>query len=84
VTIRIVDHGIGMTAELLPRVFDLFVQANQGRAHSRYGMGIGLNLVKRIVELHQGAVDACSTDQGWGAHSPFVCREEYELTLHSP
>jgi signal transduction histidine kinase len=67
VTIRIVDHGMGITAEFLPRVFDLFVQADQARARSRHGMGIGLNLVKRIVELHRGTVDAFSAGPGFGS-----------------
>lgn len=67
VTIRVVDEGIGITAEFLPRVFDLFVQADQARARSRHGMGIGLSVVKRIVELHRGTVDASSAGSGLGS-----------------
>lgn len=67
VTIRIVDQGIGISAEFLPRAFELFVQAEQARAHAGHGMGIGLSLVKRIVELHQGTVQAYSTGPGLGS-----------------
>lgn len=67
VAIRIVDHGIGIGAEFLPRVFDLFSQSDQARAHSRHGLGIGLNLVKRIVELHHGVVDAFSAGPELGS-----------------
>lgn len=67
ITVRITDRGTGISAELLPRVFDLFVQADQARARARSGMGIGLNLVKRIVELHEGDVDAFSAGPGLGS-----------------
>lgn len=67
VAVRITDRGIGISAELLPRVFDLFVQADQARAGVRSGMGIGLNLVRRIVELHEGTVHAFSAGPGLGS-----------------
>jgi signal transduction histidine kinase len=67
VMIRVVDQGIGITAEFLPRVFELFVQADQVRALPGQGMGIGLSLVKRIVELHQGTVQAFSAGPGLGS-----------------
>ena len=66
VSIRVVDHGIGIAPELIPRVFDLFVQADEARARSSAGMGIGLNLVKRIVELHGGAAEVFSAGLGSG------------------
>jgi signal transduction histidine kinase len=66
VSMRVLDHGIGIAPKLLPRVFDLFVQADEARAHSNAGMGIGLNLVKRIVELHGGAVEVFSAGLGSG------------------
>lgn len=72
VSIRISDNGIGIPPELLPRIFDPFVQADHALAHSRYGMGIGLSLVKRIAELHQGTVDAYSA--GLGKGSTFTVR----------
>jgi len=72
VLIRVRDDGIGIPAELLPQVFDLFVQADQALSRSRGGMGIGLTLVRSLVELHGGRVTAHSDgpDQG----SEFVVR----------
>ncbi|HEY6642691.1 HAMP domain-containing sensor histidine kinase [Povalibacter sp.] len=70
--IRVSDDGIGIAPEILPNVFDLFVQADASREHSRGGLGIGLSLVKRIVELHGGTVEACS--EGPGCGSTFTVR----------
>ncbi len=66
-TIRVIDHGIGIAPDFLPRIFDLFVQSDQARIRSHMGMGIGLNLVRRLVELHHGTVDACSAGLGMGS-----------------
>ena len=68
--LRVADTGIGIAPELLPRVFDLFTRADTAREHSRSGLGIGLNVVKRIVDLHGGSVEARSA--GRGAGSEFV------------
>ncbi|HEX9450375.1 MAG TPA: ATP-binding protein [Burkholderiales bacterium] len=59
--LRVRDTGIGIDPELLPRVFDLFTQSDQSLARSRGGLGIGLALVKRLVEMHRGRVEAHST-----------------------
>jgi len=59
-TLRVRDTGIGISPDLLPRVFDLFTQAAPSADRSRGGLGLGLALVKRLVELHQGRVDAHS------------------------
>jgi PAS domain S-box-containing protein len=67
VLIRVCDNGIGISAELLPRVFDLFVQADQALSRSRGGMGIGLTLVRSLVELHEGYVTAHSEGPGQGS-----------------
>jgi signal transduction histidine kinase len=48
------DEGIGMDAELAPRVFDLFTQAKRSSDRSQGGLGLGLALVKHLVELHGG------------------------------
>jgi signal transduction histidine kinase/CheY-like chemotaxis protein len=70
--LRIRDTGGGIEADLLPHVFDLFVQADQSVDRSVGGLGLGLTLVKRLVELHGGTVWASSAgaDQG----SEFVIR----------
>lgn len=67
VTLRVVDHGIGIPADVLPCIFDRFVQANSARTRSNRGIGIGLNVVKRIVELHRGAVHAFSAGPELGS-----------------
>jgi signal transduction histidine kinase len=61
------DTGIGIDAALLPRVFDLFVQGAQMLDRTRGGLGLGLTLVKRLVELHGGRVEAASEGPGRGS-----------------
>jgi signal transduction histidine kinase/CheY-like chemotaxis protein len=58
--LAVTDHGIGISAEMLPRVFDLFAQADVSLDRSRGGLGIGLTVVKSLVELHGGHVSAAS------------------------
>jgi two-component system CheB/CheR fusion protein len=72
VRISLRDHGTGIDAELLPQIFDLFVQSEQELARSRGGLGVGLTLVRWIVELHGGTVGAHS--DGIGRGSEFVVR----------
>ena len=64
------DTGIGMRREMLPVVFDLFVQGRQGLDRSEGGLGLGLSIVKSLVALHQGTVEAHS--EGVGKGSEFV------------
>jgi signal transduction histidine kinase/ActR/RegA family two-component response regulator len=66
-TIKVSDHGIGISPELLPSIFDLFVQASRGHDRTHGGMGIGLTLVRRLVELHGGRVEAASDGPGRGS-----------------
>lgn len=66
------DDGIGIDPDLLPQVFELFTQAEQGLDRAQGGLGIGLALVKRLVELHGGTVIARSS--GPGAGSEFIVR----------
>ena len=61
------DEGIGMPADLLPRVFDLFVQGDRSAARSLGGLGIGLTLAHRLAEQHDGRLDAHSDGQGKGS-----------------
>ena len=70
--LRICDDGIGLAAEMLPRVFDLFAQGDHGLDRGQGGLGVGLTVVKRLVELHGGRVEAHSDGPGTGAE--FVVR----------
>jgi PAS domain S-box-containing protein len=72
VEVRVKDDGIGIPGEMLSRVFDLFTQVDGSRAHAEGGLGIGLTLVRRLVEMHGGAVEAKS--EGVGKGSEFVVR----------
>ena len=65
--LRIRDTGIGISPEMLPRIFDLFTQGDQSLAHSSGGLGVGLTLVHRLVELHGGRVSAASDGPGTGS-----------------
>ncbi len=67
VVVRVRDDGIGMSPETLPRVFDLFVQADRSSDRARGGLGIGLTVVQRLVELHGGSVEAHSAGPGQGS-----------------
>jgi signal transduction histidine kinase len=72
IEIRVRDNGIGIPAELLPRIFDLFTQLDRRSDPSASGLGIGLALVRRLVEMHGGSITAQSTGAGGG--SEFVIR----------
>ncbi len=72
VAIRVVDSGIGIPREMLPRVFDLFTQVDRSIERSSGGLGIGLTLVQRLVELHGGTVEARS--EGPDKGSEFIVR----------
>src|SRR5262249_38864190 len=70
--LRVRDTGIGIAPEMLPRIFDLFVQAERRLDRSQGGLGIGLTLVRKLVEMHGGPVAAHS--EGPGKGSEFVVR----------
>ena len=72
VIITVRDSGIGITAEALPRVFDMFVQGDARDSRGQSGLGIGLTLVRSLVEMHGGTVNALSAGTGRG--SEFVVR----------
>jgi PAS domain S-box-containing protein len=65
--VRVSDTGRGIGPELLPRIFDLFVQGEQAAERAQGGLGIGLTLVRRLVELHGGRVEAASAGAGTGS-----------------
>jgi signal transduction histidine kinase/integral membrane sensor domain MASE1/ActR/RegA family two-component response regulator len=72
VVVRVRDNGVGIAADLLPHVFELFVQADRSIARSHGGLGIGLTVVRRLVEMHGGSVTAHSDGPDRG--SEFVVR----------
>jgi signal transduction histidine kinase/CheY-like chemotaxis protein len=72
IAIRVKDNGTGIARDLLPRVFDLFVQGFQSSERRQGGLGIGLALVRNLVQLHGGSVTA--TSEGAGTGSEFVVR----------
>ncbi|HET8875358.1 MAG TPA: chemotaxis protein CheB [Casimicrobiaceae bacterium] len=72
IVIRVADNGIGIDKRQLPRVFDLFMQVDTSLTRSATGLGIGLGLVKQLVTLHGGSVEARSGGVGQG--SEFIVR----------
>ena len=76
--VSITDQGIGIPAEDLPQLFQRFYRAGNVDAHHISGMGVGLYVVKEIVQLHQGAVEVISTE---GKGSTFtICLPRLEQT----
>jgi CheY-like chemotaxis protein len=72
VVVRVRDSGMGIAPELLPRVFDLFVQGYRALDRSQGGLGLGLTIVRSLVEMHGGAVAVAS--EGIGKGSEFTVR----------
>ncbi len=67
VQVAVTDNGVGISCELLPRVFDLFTQAERTLDRSQGGLGLGLNLVNRLTKMHGGTVEAFSEGPGHGS-----------------
>jgi PAS domain S-box-containing protein len=80
VVLAITDNGIGISPETLPTVFDLFVQSDRTLDRARGGLGIGLSLVKRLIDLHGGEVSVSSPGLGKGStfeiRLPSIDKEE--------
>ena len=72
IDIRVRDNGIGIPAEVLPRIFDLFTRLDRRSDHPHSGLGIGLALVRRLLQMHGGSIAAHS--EGAGLGSEFVIR----------
>jgi CheY-like chemotaxis protein/two-component sensor histidine kinase len=70
--IEVCDDGIGIASEMLPRIFELFIQGDGGLARTEGGLGVGLTLARRIVEMHGGSIHA--TSEGVGRGATFVVR----------
>jgi PAS domain S-box-containing protein len=88
VRISVTDNGIGMEPQLVSRVFELFAQAERTPDRSSGGLGLGLALVKSLVELHGGTVSSASDGIGRGSRFevclPRIAREEGARNGHSP
>ncbi|MFT3774026.1 MAG: PAS domain S-box protein [Minicystis sp.] len=82
VTLRVSDNGKGMASELLPRVFDRFWQADASSTRRHGGLGLGLAIVRHVVELHGGSVVAESPGEGRG--STFTVRLPRADTFEAP
>lgn len=72
IVITVKDTGVGIPQEMLPHIFDMFMQVNRSRDRAQGGLGIGLTLVKRLVESHGGSIEAHSDGPGNG--SEFIIR----------
>ena len=72
VLISVKDSGIGMESDLLPRIFDLFTQATRSIDRSQGGLGIGLTVVKNLIEMHGGTVQGHSAGPGQGSEFTIV------------
>jgi signal transduction histidine kinase len=70
--VSVADNGIGIPSSDLPHIFELFSQVRLHKGHAEGGLGIGLSLVRKLVEMHQGTVSACS--EGSGKGSTFTVR----------
>ena len=65
--VRVADDGTGISGEMLAKVFDMFAQVDQTLGRAQGGLGIGLSLVKKLVEMHGGAIEAASPGLGLGS-----------------
>ncbi|MEP7220982.1 MAG: ATP-binding protein, partial [Bacteroidota bacterium] len=78
------DDGVGIPGEMLPRIFEMFTQVDQSLEKARGGLGIGLTIVQRLVEMHSGRVEAWSAGTGHGSrftvHLPMLVSH----TEHAP
>ncbi|CAN5479398.1 hypothetical protein BH11PLA2_BH11PLA2_47680 [soil metagenome] len=76
VVVTVEDNGVGIPAPMLPKVFDMFTQVERSLEKSQGGLGIGLNIVKRLVEMHSGTIGVKSDGDGMGSrftvHLPVV------------
>jgi PAS domain S-box-containing protein len=82
VCVAIRDSGIGIPADQLRHIFDLYIQADQGLTRSRGGLGVGLTLARKLVELHGGSLSAASAGPGQG--SEFTVRLPLQAQAPAP
>jgi signal transduction histidine kinase len=77
--VTVEDNGVGIPAHMLPKVFEMFTQVDQSLEKSQGGLGIGLSIVKQLVEMHGGSIEAASGGHGMG--STFTVRLPVVLSL---
>ncbi len=65
--VRVTDNGTGLAPESIARIFDMFVQVDRTLERSQAGLGVGLSLARRLVELHRGTIEAASAGEGKGS-----------------
>ncbi len=82
VVVTVKDNGVGIPAHMLPKVFEMFTQVDQNLERAQGGLGIGLSIVKRLVEMHGGSIGVQSDGPGMG--SEFVVRLPIVLSLAQP
>lgn len=82
IIVRVIDQGVGIPPDMFERVFDLYGQVDRAEDGTHDGLGIGLTLVKRIVELHGGTVAAASAGRGCG--SEFIVRLPRDVSGAGP
>jgi len=87
-TLRVSDNGIGISTEALPHIFDLFVQETHARAHAGEGLGLGLAIVRALVEAHGGTIVAASPGRGGGSEFvvtlPVLLDDSTDLAVELP
>jgi signal transduction histidine kinase/ActR/RegA family two-component response regulator len=83
VIVSVRDTGDGISQDLLPRIFDMFVQAPQALARSQGGLGLGLTISKRLVEFHGGTIEAYSGGPGQGSRFDLRLPRIHRTPLHA-
>jgi signal transduction histidine kinase len=81
--LRVRDNGVGISPEMLTRVFDLFQQVDRSLDRSQGGLGIGLTLARRLVEMHGGQIEAASDGPGTGSEFTVRLAEATPPDMHS-
>jgi two-component system, chemotaxis family, CheB/CheR fusion protein len=91
VIIRVRDTGVGISPQVIPQIFNLYFQAEPMPNTEMKGLGVGLNLVRRLTEMHDGTVTAQSAGPGWGAEftvrlplAPAASPEEQSASISGP
>src|SRR6266851_4888260 len=84
VVVKVRDTGLGIPAEMLPKIFEMFTQVDRSLERSQGGLGVGLTLVKRLVEMHGGSVEARSDGAGMGSEFTVRLPVAVALASHQP